>query len=61
MKAQFFQIIKAGEGSFHVQEDHLSSFYGLLHYHPEIQVTLIISGSGLRISGTRSCRSVREA
>jgi AraC-like DNA-binding protein len=51
MKVQFFQIVKTGEVSFTVQDDRLKSFYGLLHYHPEIQVTLIISGSGLRIIG----------
>lgn len=51
MKAQYFQIVKTGEVSFLVQEDRLPSFYGLLHYHPEIQITLIITGSGLRLIG----------
>jgi len=51
MKAQFFQIVKTGEATFLVEEDKLESFYGLLHYHPEIQITLILSGSGLRIIG----------
>ncbi len=51
MKAQFFQIVKTVEESFIVQEDRIVSFYGFLHYHPEVQITLVISGSGLRIIG----------
>ncbi len=51
MKALFFHIIKTGEESFLVQEDKLPSFYGLVHYHPEIQITLIKKGSGVRLIG----------
>ncbi len=51
MKALFFHIIKTGEESFLVQEDKLPSFYGMVHYHPEIQITLIKKGSGVRLIG----------
>ena len=51
MKAQFFHIIKTGEESFLVQEDKLPAFYGTVHYHPEIQITLIKRGSGIRLVG----------
>ncbi len=51
MKALFFHIIKTGEESFLVQEDKLPSFYGKVHYHPEIQITLVKKGSGVRLIG----------
>jgi AraC-like DNA-binding protein len=53
MKALFFHIIKTGEESFLVQEDKLPAFYGLVHYHPEVQITLIKKGSGVRLIGDR--------
>ncbi len=53
MKALLFHIIKTGEESFLVQEDKLPAFYELVHYHPEIQITLIKKGSGVRLIGDR--------
>lgn len=53
MKAQYFQIVKTGEVSFILQKDRLASFYGLLHYHPEIQITLISSGTGQCVIGDK--------
>jgi AraC-like DNA-binding protein len=51
MKAQLFHVIKTGPESFLFQEDRLPSFYGFVHYHPEIQITLIVKGSGVRLIG----------
>jgi len=51
VRAQLFHVIKTGADSFLYQEDKLPSFYGFVHYHPEIQITLIIRGSGVKLIG----------
>ena len=53
MKAQYFHIQKTTDTSFIVQKDRMKSFYGYYHYHPEIQITLIIAGKGQCIIGDR--------
>lgn len=56
MKAQYFHIPKTGDASFIVQHDLLPAFFGNLHYHPEIQITLIVKGTGRGILGDQILR-----
>lgn len=51
MKALLFQNPKTQESSFLVQEDKLDYFYDTLHYHPELQLTLILEGTGTQFIG----------
>ncbi len=37
--------------SFMVQEDIQSTFYGILHTHPEIQITIILQSTGTLLAG----------
>jgi len=51
MKALPFQIPKISESSVRVQIDRQPFFYDTLHQHPEIQITLIVSGTGTLFQG----------
>ena len=51
MKALQFKIPKTEAGGIYLQEDKSDFFYDSLHFHPEIQITLILSGFGEFIIG----------
>jgi len=51
MKSRLFRIPKTGTESFVVQVDRVEKFYDSRHYHPEMQVTLILEGTGTRFIG----------
>ena len=46
MKASFFKISKSVNESIKVEYDVMPHFYDVIHYHPEIQLTLIIESTG---------------
>jgi len=46
MKALPFKIPITSDESFLVQEGLLQHFYGILHTHPEVQITLILESTG---------------
>lgn len=51
MRVLPFQIPKTADESFRVQIDRESYFYDILHQHPEIQITTIVSGTGTLVQG----------
>lgn len=51
MKALSFKIPKTQNESVRVQVDNQPHFYDSFHYHPEIQISYIIRGTGTRIIG----------
>lgn len=51
MKASPFKIPITSNESFLVQEDKLPYFYGILHVHPEVQITLILRSTGTLFAG----------
>lgn len=51
MKPLLFRIPAIGDRSIRVQEDNATRFYDRLHYHPEIQLTLIKQGEGTLVIG----------
>lgn len=53
MKPLLFRNLIAENESFHIQEDIMEHFYDFLHYHPELQLTLILEGTGKLISGDK--------
>jgi AraC-like DNA-binding protein len=55
MKPILFRNLIAENESFHVQEDRLRHFYDFFHYHPELQITLILKSSGSVIVGDKVC------
>jgi AraC-like DNA-binding protein len=55
MKPILFRNLIAENESFHIQEDILAHFYDFLHYHPEIQLTLIVKSKGTVIVGDKIC------
>lgn len=55
MKPILFRNLIAENESFHVQEDVLTHFYDFLHYHPEIQLTIILKSNGTVIVGDKIC------
>jgi AraC-like DNA-binding protein len=56
MKARYFQLPKTLDRSFVVEHDILEDFYGIFHYHPEIQLTLIVKGQGNGVIGNQLVR-----
>jgi AraC-like DNA-binding protein len=55
MKPILFRNLIAENESFHIQEDVLTHFYDFLHYHPEIQLTIILKSKGTVIVGDKIC------
>ncbi|MBK7104809.1 MAG: helix-turn-helix domain-containing protein [Ignavibacteriae bacterium] len=51
MKALSFKIPKTNNQSIRVQVDKQKYYYDNFHYHPEIQISYILEGSGTRIIG----------
>lgn len=51
MKALYFRMPKTEVESFRVQIDKMPYFYDTLHYHPELQITLILESSGTLFAG----------
>ncbi|HAS42053.1 MAG TPA: AraC family transcriptional regulator [Microscillaceae bacterium] len=51
MKALYFRMPKTEVESFRVQIDKMPYFYDTLHYHPELQITLIIKSKGTLFAG----------
>lgn len=51
MKASFFKISKSVNQSIKVEYDIMPHFYEVIHYHPEIQLTLILDSTGLAYIG----------
>lgn len=51
MKALSFKIPKTKDESVRIQVDHQPYFYDSFHYHPEIQISFVVSGAGTRIIG----------
>lgn len=51
MKALSFKIPKTRDQSLRVQIDKQTYFYDSFHYHPEVQISYIIEGTGTRIIG----------
>lgn len=53
MKPILFRNLIAANESFHIQEDLLTNFYDFLHYHPELQLTLVIKSKGSAVIGDK--------
>lgn len=53
MKPLLFRNLIAANESFHIQEDLLVNFYDFLHYHPELQLTLVLKSKGSAVIGDR--------
>lgn len=51
MKAILFKVIERDNCSFHVQDNEREHQYNDFHYHPEYQISLIASGSGVASIG----------
>jgi len=51
MKPIFFQIPKASSETIRVQYEEQPYFYDNLHFHPEVQIMLILEGSGTKFVG----------
>ncbi len=55
MKPILFRNLIVENESFHIQEDILAHFYDFLHYHPELQLTIILKSTGTVIIGDKIC------
>ncbi|SOD80447.1 AraC family transcriptional regulator [Spirosoma fluviale] len=53
MKALLFRVPAVDDRSFRIEQDNAPHFYGQLHFHPEIQLTLIQQGEGTLIVGDK--------
>ncbi len=53
MKPLLFRVPSVDQRSFRVQIDDGPTFYAQLHFHPEVQLTLIEQGEGTLIAGDR--------
>lgn len=51
MRARFEKVITDPRRSFHVHERRLAKFDSPWHFHPEIELTLIVKGRGRRFVG----------
>ncbi len=51
MKAAFEKIQKDSEASFVCQESKVPSFDSPYHYHPELEIALVVASSGQRLVG----------
>jgi AraC-like DNA-binding protein len=58
MKPLLFKVPTIDDRSFRIEQDKMPHFYGHLHFHPEIQLTLIQEGEGTLIVGDRIDRFV---
>lgn len=53
MKPLLFRVPTVDDRSFRIEQDSSPHFYGHLHFHPEIQLTLIQQGEGTLIVGDK--------
>ncbi|MFD2936248.1 AraC family transcriptional regulator [Spirosoma flavum] len=53
MKPLLFRVPTVDDRSFRIEQDNAPHFYGQLHFHPEIQLTLIKQGEGTLIVGDK--------
>lgn len=53
MKPLLFRVPTVDDRSFRIEQDSAPHFYGHLHFHPEIQLTLIQQGEGTLIVGDK--------
>jgi AraC-like DNA-binding protein len=60
MKPLLFKVPAIEDRSFRVEQDSFPHFYGHLHFHPEIQLTLIQQGEGTLIVGDKIDRFGRN-
>ncbi|MBN8826490.1 MULTISPECIES: AraC family transcriptional regulator [unclassified Spirosoma] len=60
MKPLLFKVPAIEDRTFRVEQDNFPHFYGLLHFHPEIQLTLIQEGEGTLIVGDKIDRFGRN-
>ena len=60
MKALSFKVPKTKDESIRVQVDHQPYFYDNFHYHPEVQISYIIEGTGTRIIGNSVGRFTKD-
>jgi hypothetical protein len=53
MKPLLFKVPTIDDRSFRIEQDRMPHFYGHLHFHPEVQLTLIQEGEGTLIVGDK--------
>lgn len=60
MKPLLFKVPSIENRSFRIEQDSFPHFYGHLHFHPEVQLTLIQAGEGTLIVGDKIDRFTRN-